>query len=60
MPVMPPSMLRTLPFGSAMLLLRQTRPVLIDLHPWTARHDAQGLTQDRVAVEAAMAGTCEL
>jgi len=60
MPVMPPSMLRTLPFGSAMLLLRQTRPVLIDLHPWTARRDARRLTEGRVAVEAAMAGTCAL
>ena len=30
-PVMPPSVLRTLPFGTGVLLLRQTRPAVIDL-----------------------------
>lgn len=51
-PVMPPSMLRTLPFGTAVLLLRQTRPVVVDLHPWTARRDAPQLTAGRDRVEA--------
>jgi type IV secretory pathway TraG/TraD family ATPase VirD4 len=55
-PVMPPSVLRTLPFGTAVLLLRQTRPVVVDLTPWTARTDAPALLGDRADVEAAVAG----
>jgi type IV secretory pathway TraG/TraD family ATPase VirD4 len=56
MPVMPPSVLRTLPFGTAVLLLRHTKPLVVDLTPWTARRDAATLTADRTRVEAAMAG----
>ncbi|GEN78996.1 type IV secretory system conjugative DNA transfer family protein [Actinotalea fermentans] len=52
-PVMPPSVLRTLPFGTGVLLLRHTRPVVIDLAPWTARRDAAALRADQKAVEAA-------
>jgi type IV secretory pathway TraG/TraD family ATPase VirD4 len=55
-PVMPPSVLRTLPFGTAVLLLRHTRPVVVDLLPWTQRRDADGLATHRADVEAAMAG----
>ena len=54
-PVMQASVLRTLPFGTAVLLLRQTRPVVIDLRPWPDRPDAQALTAGRSAVEAATA-----
>ena len=56
MPVMPPSVLRTLPFGTAVLLLRHTRPVVVDLLPWTKRRDAAELVANRGEVEAAMAG----
>lgn len=52
-PVMPASALRTLPFGTGVLLLRQTKPTVIDLHPWTARRDAAVLRADRQAVERA-------
>ena len=52
-PVMPPSVLRTLPFGTGVLLLRHTRPVVIDLDPWTVRRDAAALRTDQKAVEAA-------
>jgi type IV secretory pathway TraG/TraD family ATPase VirD4 len=55
-PVMPPSVLRTLPFGTAVLLLRHTRPVVVDLLPWTQRRDADELATHRTDVEAAMAG----
>lgn len=54
-PVMPASALRTLPFGTAVLLLRQTRPVVIDLHAWTDRRDADTLRADQKAVEHATA-----
>jgi type IV secretion system protein VirD4 len=56
-PVMPASVLRTLPFGTGVLLLRQVPPVVIDLQPWTGRPDADRLTAARQQVEAASAGT---
>jgi type IV secretory pathway TraG/TraD family ATPase VirD4 len=54
-PVMPPSVLRTLPFGTGVLLLRQTRPVVIDLSGWPARPDAVALRTGQQNVEAATA-----
>jgi type IV secretion system protein VirD4 len=54
-PVMPASVLRTLPFGTAILLLRHTRPAVIDLDPWTRRPDAEELRTGQVAVEVAAA-----
>ena len=56
-PVMPASVLRTLPFGTAILLLRHTRPAVIDLSPWTRRPDAEHLRTGQAAVEAAAAGS---
>lgn len=56
-PVMPVSVLRTLPFGTALLLLRHTRPAVIDLGPWTDRPDADALRAGQAAVEAATAST---
>lgn len=57
-PIMPPALLRTLPFGSGVLLLRHTRPAVIDLGAWTSRSDADQLSRDREAVEtAARTGT---
>jgi type IV secretory pathway TraG/TraD family ATPase VirD4 len=35
--VMPPERIRTLPFGTGLVLLRSAPPVVTDLHPWTAR-----------------------
>ena len=55
-PVMPPSVLRTLPFGTGVLLLRHVRPVVVDLLGWPARRDAARLAAGRRAVEAASAG----
>ncbi len=59
-PVMHASMLRTLPFGTGVLLLRQTKPTVIDLQPWTARRDAPVLRADRSAVERATATGTEV
>lgn len=50
-PVMPPAVLRTLPFGTAVLLLRHTPPAVLTLQPWTARADAAALAAGRAAVE---------
>jgi type IV secretion system protein VirD4 len=37
LPIMDTSRLRTLPFGTGVLLLRSAPPIVIDLQPWTAR-----------------------
>ena len=42
-PVMPPEAIRTLPFGTALVLLRSAPPVVTDLRPWTERRDAEEL-----------------
>ncbi len=54
-PVMPPSVLRTLPFGTAVLLLRQVRPVVIDLCGWPSRPDADALRAGQRHIEGATA-----
>ena len=54
LPVLPPAVLRTLPFGTAVLLLRQSRPAVIDLDPWTRRPDAPTLRAGQAQVEAAI------
>ncbi|MDO8119693.1 type IV secretory system conjugative DNA transfer family protein [Isoptericola sp. b490] len=50
-PVLPASALRTLPVGTGVLLVRQTRPAIIDLTPWTSRSDAARLQADQQDVE---------
>jgi type IV secretory pathway TraG/TraD family ATPase VirD4 len=56
-PVMPPSVLRTLAFGTGVLLLRHARPVVIDLQAWPDRSDADLLRIGRTEVEAATAAS---
>src|SRR3546814_8256885 len=53
-PVMPPEAIRTLPFGTALVLLRSAPPVVTDLRPWTARKDVQQLRADQAEVESAL------
>lgn len=36
--VMPPERIRTLPFGTGLVLLRSAPPVVATLRPWTQRH----------------------
>ncbi|MDJ1370292.1 type IV secretory system conjugative DNA transfer family protein [Gulosibacter molinativorax] len=50
-PILPPDVLRTLPFGTGVILLRTTRPIVADLRPWTARPDAAELKADRARLE---------
>jgi type IV secretory pathway TraG/TraD family ATPase VirD4 len=52
-PVMPPDLLRTLPDGMGALLLRRTRPAVVDLTHWHSRSDAKQLRADQQAFEAA-------
>ena len=53
-PVMPPEAIRTLPFGTALVLLRSAPPLVTDLRPWTERAQADRLRGDRACVEAAL------
>lgn len=52
--VMPPETIRTLPFGTALVLLRSAPPVVTDMRPWTVRRDAEELRIDRTAIEATL------
>lgn len=53
-PVMPPEAIRTLPFGTALLLLRSSPPLVTDLRPWTARKDASQLRTRRSETESVL------
>lgn len=53
-PIMPPDAVRTLPFGTGLVLPRATPPIVTDLRPWTARDDATALRRGRSAVESAL------
>lgn len=52
MPILPPDRIRTLPFGTGVILLRSTAPIITDLNPWPKRGDAAQLTRDRASIEA--------
>lgn len=51
-PILPPDRIRTLPFGTGVILLRSAPPIITDLHPWPKRSDGEQLKADRAAVEA--------
>jgi type IV secretory pathway TraG/TraD family ATPase VirD4 len=51
-PVLPPEHIRTLPFGTAITLLRATPPIITRLRPWTRRRDHHQLTTGRATTEA--------
>nr|WP_300149493.1 TraM recognition domain-containing protein [Propionicimonas sp.] len=51
-PILPPDRIRTLPFGTGVILLRSTPPIITDLQPWPKRNDATQLTRDRAGIEA--------
>ncbi len=50
-PILQPAALRTLPFGTATLLLRSAPPIHLTLRRWTARADAKTLHADRATIE---------
>ena len=53
-PILPPDVLRTLPFGTGVVMLRTARPIITNLRPWPKRADAKILQTDRTAVEQAL------
>ncbi len=50
-PILPPDRVRTMPFGTGVILLRAAPPIITDLRPWPQRGDAAQLRRDRAAVE---------
>lgn len=50
-PILPPDVLRTLPFGTGVVMLRSARPIITTLRPWTSRSDAEQLRADRAEIE---------
>ncbi|MGN6035887.1 TraM recognition domain-containing protein [Brevibacterium casei] len=51
-PILPPDRIRTLPFGTAVTLLRAAPPIVTDLRPWPKRGDGDQLKADRTEIEA--------
>jgi type IV secretory pathway TraG/TraD family ATPase VirD4 len=51
-PIMPPDAIRTMPFGTGVILLRTARPIIADLRAWTNRRDARALQTNRTDIEA--------
>ena len=50
-PIMPPDTIRTLPFGTALVLLRSAPPIVTRMRTWTDRPDAAQLRTDRTGIE---------
>lgn len=56
-PILPPDVLRTVPFGACTILLRAAPPILADLRAWTKRADAAQLVRQRQEIERLLRGT---
>jgi len=50
-PILDPAAIRRLPFGTALLLLRSAKPIVMAMTPWIARRDARQLREGREGVE---------
>lgn len=50
-PILPPDRLRTLPFGTGIIMLRSTPPIVTNLRSWVTRDDAKTLRADRTEIE---------
>ena len=56
--IMPPDVIRTLPFGTGLILLRAAPPIVAKLRAWARRKDASELqTQRRLVEELLQVGT---
>ncbi|MEU1970800.1 TraM recognition domain-containing protein [Microbacterium sp. NPDC019599] len=49
--IMPPDVIRTLPFGTGLVMFRAAPPIVTKLRTWTSRRDAKALLADRSALE---------
>ncbi|WP_270889258.1 type IV secretory system conjugative DNA transfer family protein [Pedococcus sp. 5OH_020] len=53
-PILEAAQLRTLPFGTAVLLLRSAPAIVLTMRPWTSRRDAKALADDQRRLEEAI------
>lgn len=53
-PILPPDVLRTLPFGTGVIMLRTARPIMTNLRAWTKRANAKQLGTDRAEIELSL------
>jgi type IV secretory pathway TraG/TraD family ATPase VirD4 len=53
-PILPPDAIRSIPFGSAVMLLSQTEPFPLRMRPWTDRPDAARIRTETATVEDAI------
>ena len=53
-PIMPPDTIRTLPFGTGLVMLRAAPPIIARLQMWNARPDAKTLRENREEIERLM------
>jgi len=51
-PILPPDRIRTMPFGTGVVLLRSAPPIITDLIPWPKRPTATDLKHERSEIEA--------
>jgi type IV secretion system protein VirD4 len=52
--IMPPDTIRTLPFGTGLILLRAAPPIVASLRMWSTRPDSRALRANREELEALM------
>jgi len=52
--IMDPSDIRLIGFGHGLLLLRASKPIMLELAPWTSRHDRKALHEAKAIFEQAM------
>ena len=52
--IMPPDVIRTLPFGTGLILLRAAPPIVAKLRAWTGRRDSGELRAQRAVVEESL------
>lgn len=50
-PILPPDAIRSLPFGTGVVLLRTAKPIITRLRPWIHRPDAAELSAARAEIE---------
>lgn len=53
-PIMPPDTIRTLPFGTGLIMLRAAPPIIASMQMWTARPEAKTLRANRGEIEGLM------
>ena len=56
-PILPPDAIRSIPFGSAVMLMSQADPIPLRMRAWTARSDGDRITRQQHQVEAQLLAT---